>query len=343
MAEAPGVTAPPLPAPPLLQVQDLRVSYPAARGGAAALAGVSLELAAGECLGLVGESGSGKSQLLLAILGLLPAHAHLSGSVRYRDHELLGLAPPALNRIRGARITMVFQDPMTALNPYLRIGDQISESARVHRRLPRAAAARHAIEMLAAVQIGEPERRARQYPHELSGGMRQRVLLAMALITRPDIVLADEPTTALDVTVQAQILELLQELRARSGAALLLVTHDLGVIARLADRIAVMYAGRIVEQAGAEPLLASPHHPYTEALLRSVARLDAPLPARLASIEGQPPSGSERPPGCAFEPRCKERIDACRHSVPLLLQDQPGRFTACLLRRALERAPSPNA
>jgi ABC-type glutathione transport system ATPase component len=262
----------------LLQIRELSVSYPGKdhHGSVAALSGVSLHVTAGECLGLVGESGSGKTALLLAIMGLLPAHAHVEGSIRYRGGELLGLATAQLNALRGARLAMVFQDPMSALNPYLRVIDQLSEVPRAHGGLSRRAAQRRALEMLEAVHIGEPQRRAQQYPHELSGGMRQRVMIAMALIAEPDLVLADEPTTALDVTVQAQILSLLQELRQRTGAALILVTHDLGVVAQLADRVGVMQAGRLVEQAGCEQLFAHPQHPYTRSLLDAVPRLSLP-------------------------------------------------------------------
>jgi ABC-type glutathione transport system ATPase component len=261
----------------LLQIRDLSVSYPGAHGRFTALCELNLEVSAGECLGLVGESGSGKTALLLAILGLLSSHARVRGSIRYRGGELLGLEAARLNAIRGARIAMVFQEPMSALNPYMRVIDQLSEVPRVHGGMSRRNARLRALEMLEAVHIGEPERRARQYPHELSGGMRQRVMIAMALIGEPDIVLADEPTTALDVTVQAQILSLLQEMRERTGAALVLVTHDLGVVAQLADRIGVMRGGRIVEQAECTQLFSQPQHPYTQALLSAMPRLEYPL------------------------------------------------------------------
>jgi ABC-type dipeptide/oligopeptide/nickel transport system ATPase component len=260
----------------LLQIRDLSVSYPTAQGSFPALCELNLEVSPGECVGLVGESGSGKTALLLAILGLLPSHAHVRGSIRYRGSELLGLDAARLNDIRGAHIAMVFQDPMSALNPYMRVIDQLSEVPRVHGGMSRRAAEQRALEMLKAVHIGEAQRRARQYPHELSGGMGQRVMIAMALIAQPDIVLADEPTTALDVTVQAQILSLLQEMRERTGAALVLVTHDLGVVAQLADRVGVMHGGRIVEQADCEQLFSHPHHPYTQALLRAIPRLGLP-------------------------------------------------------------------
>jgi len=263
---------------PLLQIRDLTVNYRTPQGGVTAVAGVDLDVAAGECVGLVGESGSGKTQLLLSILNLLSPQARIAGSVCYRGTELLGLNAEALNRIRGARIAMIFQDPMTALNPYLRVMEQLSEVARLHSGLSRRAAEVRALSMIEAVHIGEPARRARQYPHELSGGMRQRIMIAMALMAEPEIILADEPTTALDVTVQAQVLALLQELRERTGVALVLVTHDLGVVAQLADRIGVMRAGRIVELAGSEELFARPSHPYTRALLSSLPRLDTSEP-----------------------------------------------------------------
>jgi ABC-type dipeptide/oligopeptide/nickel transport system ATPase component len=260
----------------MLQIRGLTVRHDTPGGAVTALAGVDLEVHSGECLGIVGESGSGKTQLLLSILGLLPAQARVGGSIHYRGTELLGMPSEQLNRIRGARIAMIFQDPMTALNPYLRVIEQLSEVARLHDGLSRQAAEQRALSMIEAVHIGEPARRARQYPHELSGGMRQRVMVAMALMAEPEIILADEPTTALDVTVQAQVLALLQEVRERTGAALVLVTHHLGVVAQLADRIGVMRAGMLVELAGCEELFAAPRHPYTQALLRALPSLDGP-------------------------------------------------------------------
>src|SRR5580698_1618153 len=242
----------------MLQIRSLCVHYPAANGRPAgavdALSGVDLDVAAGKGQGLVGESGSGKTAILLSILGLLPANARLGGSIRFHGAELAGMPSKQLNEIRGTRIAMIFQDPMSALNPYMRIIDQLSEVPRVHGGLGRRAAEQRALEMLEAVHIGEPQRRARQYPHELSGAMRQRVMIAMALIAEPELILADEPTTALDVTVQAQILALLQEIRERTGAALLLVTHDLGIVAQLADRIGVMRNGRLLELRPCESL-----------------------------------------------------------------------------------------
>jgi ABC-type microcin C transport system duplicated ATPase subunit YejF len=262
----------------LLQIRSLAVHYSSADGQVQlhALAGVDLDVAAGECLGLVGESGSGKTAMLLSTLGLLPANARLGGSIRFHGAELAGMPSRQLNAIRGTRIAMIFQDPMSALNPFMRIIDQLSELPRVHGGLSRRAAEQRALEMLEAVHIGEPQRRARQYPHELSGGMRQRVMIAMALIAEPELILADEPTTALDVTVQAQILALLQEIRERTGAALLLVTHDLGIVAQLADRIGVMRHGKIVEQADCRALFEHPQHEYTRSLLAAMPRLRVP-------------------------------------------------------------------
>jgi ABC-type glutathione transport system ATPase component len=270
----------PMTAEVLLRIRSLAVHYPAPNGQTSgvveALSGVDIDVAAGECLGLVGESGSGKTAILLSILGLLPPNARLAGSIRFHDDELAGMTQKALNEIRGTRIAMIFQDPMSALNPFMRIIDQLSEVPRVHGGLSRRAAEQRALEMLEAVHIGEPQRRARQYPHELSGGMRQRVMIAMALVAEPELILADEPTTALDVTVQAQILALLQEIRERTGAALLLVTHDLGIVAQLADRIGVMRHGKIVEQADCRALFEHPQHEYTRSLLAAMPRLRVP-------------------------------------------------------------------
>jgi oligopeptide/dipeptide ABC transporter ATP-binding protein len=322
---------------PLLRIRGLSLHYPSDHGAVRALRSVDLDLAAGEFLGIVGESGSGKTQLLLSILALNAPHAQLSGSIRYRDQELLHLPAAEMNRFRGSAISMVFQDPMTALNPYLRIGQQITEVLRVHRGSSQQEAERRAIEMLDSVHIPEAARRMRQYPHELSGGMRQRVMIAIALIAEPDILLADEPSTALDVTVQAQILTLFRELRERTGTAIILVTHDLGVIADVADRVAVMYAGRIVEQAAVFELFAHPRHPYSEALQQSIPRLDAAPPERLPSIGGAPPNAAALPPGCAFAPRCLYRMPICEAQTPALLEAAPGHWKACHYEGALGR------
>jgi len=288
----------------LLSVHDLAVSYHGRHGAVAALRGVSLELRARECLGVVGESGCGKTQLLHAVMGLCSGGAQLQGSVRYRGRELLGAPPATLAALRGRRLALVFQDPLSALNPYLRIGTQLCEGARRQLGLTRRDAGRRASALLDTVQIEQPALRLRQYPHELSGGMRQRVMIAMALMCDPEVLLLDEPTTALDVTVQAQVLAVLRELRARTGMAMIFVTHDLSVLAAIADRVAVMYAGRVVELAPAAQLYAAPRHPYTAGLLHSMPRLDAPLYERLPAIPGQPPRPGDDTVGCAFAPRC---------------------------------------
>ncbi len=322
---------------PLLTVRDLSVGYPGESGMVRVVDSVSLDLAPGEFLGIVGESGSGKTQLLLSLLGLNGPHARLVGSARYRGEELIGAPERRLARVRGARIGMIFQDPMTALNPYLTIGTQLTEGVRHHQGLGRRAARRRALELLDAVHVPEPEQRLAQHPHELSGGMRQRIVIAMALICEPDLLLADEPTTALDVTVQAQILTLLRELRARTRAALILVTHDLAVIAEVADRVAVMYAGRIVKQAGVERLFTHARHPYTEGLRRSIVELTGPLPARLAKIAGNPPDPAALPTGCAFAPRCHYAFDRCRVERPALAEVAPEHARACFYEGPLGR------
>jgi oligopeptide/dipeptide ABC transporter ATP-binding protein len=313
----------------LLSVRGLTVAFGGAVRELRALDGLDLDLEAHECLGVVGESGSGKTQLLLAALGLSAPAARVSGSIRYRGEELVGAPRARLEALRGRRIAMVFQEALSALNPYLTIATQLTEGARRHLALGRRAALARAAELLATVQVDEPLVRLRQYPHELSGGLRQRVLLAMALMCEPEILLLDEPTTALDVTVQAQVLELLHTVRARTGVATLFVTHDLGALASLADRVAVMYAGRLVERAPARTLYATPLHPYTAGLLRSLPLLDRPLPVRLPSIPGQPPDLAALPAGCAFAPRCPLRHERC-HELPQLLSRTDARHeVAC--------------
>jgi oligopeptide/dipeptide ABC transporter ATP-binding protein len=305
-------------AAPLLRVRSLGVAYQGAHGPLRALSDVDLDLGAHQCLGVVGESGSGKSQLLLALLGLSGAGAQLQGSVQYRGEELLGAPEARLAALRGRRIALVFQDPMSALNPYLTIGTQLIEGAQRHLGLARAAALARAGALLDTVQVSASGTRLRQYPHELSGGMRQRVMIAMALMCDPEILLLDEPTTALDVTVQAQVLALLREVRARTGVAAIFVTHDLGVLATVADSVAVMYAGRMVELAPAAQLFSTPRHPYTAGLLRSMPRLDTPLLARLPVISGQPPELAALPDGCAFAPRCPLVHERCAQRPSLL-------------------------
>jgi len=314
---------------PLLQIRALTVQFPTPYGPLHAVAGADLDLAAGECLGIVGESGSGKSQLLQAILGLSPRQARLTGDILYRGMQLRGLPRRALNRIRGARIAIIFQDPMTALNPCLRIGTQIEEVARLHLRSTRHEAERRALDLVASLHIPDPERYLRRYPHELSGGMRQRAMIAMALIGEPDVLLADEPTTALDVTVQSQILRILTQVRERTGIAIVLVTHDMGVVAEIADRVTVMYAGRVVEFATVQALFADPRHPYTEALQACVPRPDRPAPRRLVTIGGAPPDPANLPAGCAFAPRCPYRLQICSTVLPELVSRAPDHLAAC--------------
>ena len=313
---------------PLLQLRSLGVRFGRDGRELRPVDGVDLELRERECLGVVGESGSGKTQLLLALLGLSPPGARLSGSIRYRGEELVAAPRARLEAIRGRRIAIVFQDPLGALNPFLTIGTQLTEGARRHLGLGRRAARARAAALLATVQIDAPAERLRSYPHELSGGMRQRVLIAMALMCDPEILLLDEPTTALDVTVQAQVLELLRGLRERSGVASVFVTHDLGALASMGDRIAVMYAGRLIELAPAAALYAAPLHPYTAGLLRSLPRLDVPPPARLPSIPGQPPDLAGLPAGCAFAPRCPLAHERCG-TVPALRAVAGARALAC--------------
>jgi oligopeptide/dipeptide ABC transporter ATP-binding protein len=303
---------------PLLAARQLKVEFRSRGRVIHAVSGVDLELSAGEVLAIVGESGSGKSQMLLAMFGLTARNARVTGSVTLDGEELIGASEDRLNKIRGDRVGFVFQDPMTSLNPYLSIGVQLTEPLRVHEGLDQSAAARQAVDMLKAVHLSEPERLLERFPHQLSGGMRQRVAIAMALICGPKVLIADEPTTALDVTVQAQVLSLLREVRERFGTAVILVTHDLGVIAELADRVNVMYAGRIVEKGTAEDIFYACRHPYTEALQRSVPTLEDDRAQRLVAIEGNPPDLSCLPPGCAFAPRCPYRLEDCDKLVPPL-------------------------
>ncbi len=303
--------------PMLLQVRDLDVRFDTARGPVQAVAGVTLAVGRGECVAVVGESGSGKTQLLLACLGLLAQNGRANGSVRFCGRELCGASEAELDSVRGTGVALLSQDPMSSLTPHLRIETQLVEGLLDRGLATRVEARQRALEALRDVEIPAPEARLRQYPHELSGGMRQRVALAMALMARPQLLLADEPTTALDVSVQARILELLARVRDR-GVGLLLITHDLGVVAGLADRVAVMYAGRIVEEAPTARLFEAPSHPYTAALLAAVPRLHDDTTTRLANIEGYPPRPGEITAGCAFAPRCTRAVERCRHDVPPL-------------------------
>jgi len=304
-------------AAPLLEVRDLVTRFRTERGVIHAVDGISYDLGEGEALAIVGESGSGKTVAALSLLGLVPAPGAVEGGeVRLRGDSLLGLSGRGWQEVRGRRIAMVFQDPLTSLNPVLTIGRQMTEGLRRHLGLDAADAERRATEWLERVGIPDPGTRLSDHPHRLSGGQRQRVMIAMALSCAPDVLIADEPTTALDVTVQAQIVELVKELRDDPGMAILWITHDLAVVAGLVDRVAVMYAGRIVEQAPVDRIYASPRHPYTRALLRSMPTLGERPGGRLEAIEGAPPDLSRHPPGCAFAPRCRWAIDRCRAEAP---------------------------
>jgi len=302
---------------PILEIDDLRVTFPSSSGLVPAVRGVSLDVYPGEAVAVVGESGSGKSVTMLALLGLLP-NATVSGAVRYRGTNLIGLDPGALRTIRGAKVSMIFQDPMTSLNPVLTIGKQLSMVMRSHQPgLSKTAARARAIELLDQVAISQPARRCDSYPHELSGGMRQRVMIAMAISNYPEVLIADEPTTALDVTVQAQIMELLSDLRVQRNLAMILITHDLGVVAGATDRVAVMYAGKVVETGAVDPLFADPGHPYTRGLLECLPRLDERHEVQ-ASIPGIPATPQSLPPGCPFSPRCKYVEPSCHDVEPVL-------------------------
>jgi oligopeptide transport system ATP-binding protein len=300
-----------------LEVDELNVSFPHRSRTIEAVAQVSFAIAPSECVGIVGESGSGKTQIFMAALGLA-GNAKVSGSVRFEGRELLNADATVLNGVRGSKLTMIFQDPMTSLTPHLKIGTQLAEVLVSHRGMPWSEARPCAGRMLERVQIPEPNRRLNQYPHELSGGMRQRVMIAMSLLCEPSLVIADEPTTALDVTIQAQIIELLRAVRGEFGMALALISHDLAVVAGLADRILVMYAGRIVENAGARELFLHPRHPYTAELLKCMPSVFGPRLARLPTLTGQPPRPGEALQACAFAPRCPRAADRCRVERPPL-------------------------
>ncbi len=317
----------------LLVVDNLTVSFPTDDGLVKAVRGVSYTLRPGEALGIVGESGSGKSVSSMAVMGLLPRNARITGSVRFRGRELIGLDEKGYAKLRGNRIAMIFQDPLTSLNPVYTIGYQIAEAVLAHNDVSKQAALDRAVELLGVVGIPFPEQRINSYPHEMSGGMRQRVVIAIAMANNPDVIIADEPTTALDVTVQAQVLEALETARAETGAALILITHDLGVIAGHAERISVMYAGKLVETGTAEDVFYRPRMPYTLGLLGSLPRLDRSEKERLTPIKGSPPSLLNLPPGCPFTPRCPLAEPVCDREEPELLPvDGTGHAAACHFR-----------
>ncbi|MDX2155236.1 MAG: ABC transporter ATP-binding protein [Hyphomicrobiaceae bacterium] len=330
----------------LLEVESLQTHFRTPDGVNRAVDGVSFSVAAGETLAIVGESGCGKSVTAMSILRLIPEPpGKIAGRVLFNGRNLLELDDREMRKIRGNDISMVFQEPMTSLNPVLTIGRQLSETLVLHEGVSRADGARRALEMLRLVNIPEPERRLVQYPHELSGGMRQRVMIAMALACNPKLLIADEPTTALDVTVQAQILDLMRQLKSRMGSAIILITHDLGVVAEMAERVVVMYAGRKVEEASTKDLFAHPRHPYTRALLASIPRLNAHgegagTRARLAEIPGVVPSLKHRNPGCLFADRCSQSTDLCRAHVPALEAKAPSHLAACWMADAAAGAPA---
>ena len=320
----------------LLSVRDLRVQFGGGAGAITAVDSVSFDIAEGEVLGIVGESGSGKSVTALSIMGLLPQPpARIgAGSIWFEGENILTYSERELRNLRGPGIGMIFQEPMTSLNPVFTIGDQLMETIRVHERISPRARRERAVEMLTKVGIAAPERRLADYPHQLSGGMRQRVMIAMALACRPKLLIADEPTTALDVTIQQQILELLLDLREEFRMAIMIITHNMGVVAEVADRVIVMYAGKIVERAGVKALFEHPSHPYTRGLLESIPSLEDDR-QRLKTIPGALPNPAAPPPGCRFEPRCGFRLEACRVAVPPLADIGGGHDSACIRHREL--------
>ena len=314
---------------PALRIEDLSVEFTQRGGRICAVRQVSMDVAPGECVGIVGESGSGKTQVFMAAMGLNAAQAALEGRVRFEDADILGASPSELNRVRGSKLTMIFQDPMTSLTPHLKIGVQLAEVLVCHAGKSWSEALAAARRMLERVRVPDAARRLTQYPHELSGGLRQRVMIGISLMCEPTLVVADEPTTALDVTVQAQIIDLLRSLRAEAGMALVLISHDLAVVAGLADRILVMYAGRIVESSGAGALFARALHPYTAELLSCIPSISGPRLARLPTLTGQPPQPGEAFAGCAFAPRCPRAAARCRTERPLLQDVSGARQVAC--------------
>ena len=314
----------------MLSVENLSVSFPGPGGRALpAVREVSFGLGPGETLGLVGESGSGKSVTALAIMRLLVPQARVSGAIRFEGRDLLAVADEDMRRVRGAGMAMIFQEPMTALNPVMRVGDQVAEAVLAHQKISQREAKERAVEALRDVALPEPEKRARDYPHQLSGGMRQRVMIAMAIVNHPRLLIADEPTTALDVTIQAQILDLLAELRDKFKLAMLFISHDLAVVSQVAGRVAVMYGGSIVEMAARAEIFRAARHPYTRGLLKAVPTLRTNRQRPLETIAGTVPAAKNLPPGCAFEPRCELRVPACAEALPPLVEVSPGHLARC--------------
>ena len=319
-------------AEPLLEVKDLRVHFPTEDGLVKAVDGTSFSVSQGETLGVVGESGSGKSVSFLTVMGLVTKkEARISGEIWFQGQDLLKLPGEELRHIRGEKISMIFQDPLTALNPVHRVGNQIAEVFQVHRKISKKEAFEESVNLLQLVGISQPRQRARQYPHEFSGGMRQRAMIAMALALNPDLLIADEPTTALDVTVQAQILDLIDQLKEEFNAAVVMITHDLGVVAEHCDDIMVMYAGKIAEYGDARDIYYGSHHPYTWGLLQSISRMDQERSERLRPIKGQPPSLINVPSGCAFHPRCPYLMEICKTEIPELLPSNGHHASDCHL------------
>jgi oligopeptide/dipeptide ABC transporter ATP-binding protein len=324
---------------PLLEVRDLKVSFRTEDGLVKAVDGVSFSVSEGETLGIVGESGSGKSVTMMSVMRLIiDPNATFAGEVIYKGRDLMSLGQPDLRAVRGSEIAMIFQDPMTSLNPVYRVGWQISEQIRAHEQVSKQAARARSIELLAAVGIPHPAERVDDFPHQFSGGMRQRVMIAMALSCSPSLLIADEPTTALDVTIQAQILKLIKKLKDDFGSAVVLITHDMGVVADVADRVAVMYAGRIIEQGTKEDVFYDAQHPYTWGLLGSIARIDRPKPRRLTAIAGLPPSLINLPPGCSFAERCPQKFELCATEPALSARAAFDHTDACHLDPKDKRA-----
>jgi oligopeptide/dipeptide ABC transporter ATP-binding protein len=316
----------------ILEIRNLKTYFSSEHGDVRSVDGVSLHVNAGETLGIVGESGCGKSVTSLSVMRLIatPPGRYVDGEILFKGRDILKLDKASMRKLRGNEISMIYQEPMTSLNPVYTVGEQIAETIRMHQHLSSHAAFEKAVDMLRLVNIPEPAKRAHEFPHQLSGGMRQRVMIAMALACSPRLLIADEPTTALDVTIQAQILELLKKLRTELGMAVMLITHDLGVVAEMCDRVVVMYAGKIVESADVYSLFDNPLHPYAEGLLASIPKIDEDVEV-LYAIEGAVPNPASRPAGCSFAPRCRYAFDRCHAEVPPLVEVRPGRQAACFL------------